>query len=523
VALDHTLAQDYRAREAVSIRDHLIINRSLQELTGINPHDATGYLAHLEVRKVVHHAMRFDTAGRFVVARDVAERFAAPARHPVLIEVLEPRYGAVGETPHELEEREANQPEALRTLEGRVTRLAGDVRALIRKHNKKEAVEAARVQELRKYVAAHLTPSEIQDLGNRPKELHVYAVWRSAKKRKLLNRSHGPLSADAARQSYSADGRGIRWAVLDTGCRSDHPHFNSTEFGTTVEDVLDCTTNSRRPVSIANKKRGDRDGHGTHVSGIIAGGGTFAGNSYFGIAPRAKLIVYKVLDDNGVGEDAWIIKAIDDIWRRNQNEPCTKIHGVNLSLGGQFDATVYGCGFSPICKDLRDLWRQGVIVCVAAGNEGQIEVSTADGSFDLNTQLSIGDPANLEECIAVGSVNTDKPHFYGVSYFSSRGPTADGRRKPDVVAPGERITSCNSNFKPGGKGDKAPYRPDSGTSMACPHVSGFLAAFLSVRREYIGRPDEVKEVLLRTCADIGRDRYHQGHGIPNLMRMLLEV
>jgi subtilisin family serine protease len=236
--------------------------------------------------------------------------------------------------------------------------------------------------------------------------------------------------------------------------------------------------------------------------------------------------VYKVLDDDGFGNDAWIIKAIDHIFRENQSVVSgLKIHGVNLSLGGAFDASVYGCGFSPICKELRDLWRQGTLVCVAAGNEGQIQVQTDEGGFDLNTQLSIGDPANLEDCVAVGSVNADKPHLYGVSWFSSRGPTADGRRKPDVVAPGERILSCSAGF-PVRKGrGKAPsfdqlYRTESGTSMACPHVSGLLAAFLSVRREYIGRPDEVKQILLNNCNDLGRDRNHQGAGMPNLMAML---
>jgi hypothetical protein len=59
--------------------------------------------------------------------------------------------------------------------------------------------------------------------------------------------------------------------------------------------------------------------------------------------------------------------------------------------------------------------------------------------------------------------------------------------------------------------------------MACPHVSGILAAFLSVRREFIGRPDEVKEILLKNCNDLGRDRYHQGAGLPNLMKMLLNT
>ncbi|HRW55729.1 MAG TPA: S8 family serine peptidase, partial [Phycisphaerae bacterium] len=152
-----------------------------------------------------------------------------------------------------------------------------------------------------------------------------------------------------------------------------------------------------------------------------------------------------------------------------------------------------------------------------AGNEGQIQVSTQEGPFDLNTSMSIGDPANLEDCIAVGSVNTDKPYLYGISYFSSRGPTTDGRVKPDVVAPGERISSCCNDI--GGR----LYRESSGTSMACPHVSGLLAAFLSVRREFIGRPDDVKKILLRSCNDLGRDRRHQGHGIPNLMKMLTET
>jgi subtilisin family serine protease len=231
-------------------------------------------------------------------------------------------------------------------------------------------------------------------------------------------------------------------------------------------------------------------------------------------------VVYKVLDDKGQGEDAWIIKALDHIAEQNDNiAEGLAIHGINLSLGGPFDNTVYGCGFSPICVELRRLWRDGVLVVVASGNEGQVQVRTSDGDNEINNYMSIGDPANLDECIAVGSVNADKPHLYGVSSFSSRGPTADGRAKPDVIAPGERISSCNSRFR----GDDDMYYQESGTSMAAPHVSGLLAAFLSVRREFRGRPDEVKKVLLDACVDINRDRYHQGKGIPNLMQMLLSV
>jgi len=343
------------------------------------------------------------------------------------------------------------------------------------------------------------------------------------------------VQVDAARSSYGAFGERIRWAVLDTGVHCDHPHFKS--HGNLVE-VWDCTQpgpptriDIAAPNETAERRarremmRKDRDGHGTHVAGIIAGiapESLRSGNEVpSGLAPRAQLVVYKVLDDRGNGEDAWIIKALDHIAEQNENASTMLVDGINLSLGGPYDSTVYGCGFTPICAELRRLWRAGVLVVVAAGNEGQTEVSTPDGERDLNTSLSIGDPANLEDCIAVGSVNADKPHLYGVSTFSSRGPTADGRVKPDVVAPGERIRSCDSRYRAETIDDL--YRNESGTSMAAPHVSGLLAAFLSVRPEFRGRPDEVKALLLRTCIDLGRDRYHQGAGLPNLMRMLLEA
>jgi subtilisin family serine protease len=120
-------------------------------------------------------------------------------------------------------------------------------------------------------------------------------------------------------------------------------------------------------------------------------------------------------------------------------------------------------------------------------------------------------------------VHKTNPHTYGVSFFSSRGPTADGRRKPDVVAPGERIVSARHSFA---KKSAKDYRLEdlylemSGTSMATPHVSGILAAFLSLRREFIGYPDRVKRIMLDGCVDLGRDPYMQGAGLPNLIKML---
>ncbi len=519
VALDKGIATDFGPRGF--IQDAVVLNARSRRLMDFNPHSAVGYLAHPNVRRVVHDALRLDTMSRFVLARDVAESLAAvpEARHPVLIELLEPGYRALGEDAEQTAKVEAAEararggktdaPDSATFLEDRIRRAAKSLERIVTDR------KAAKIDVLRRFVAAHLTAPELRSVAAAHQELRVYAVWRSSRKTKLTSRSMRVLKADAALASFGAGGAGITWAVLDTGIRAAHPHFLANA---NVKQVWDCTRRGA-PVAVALPESRDPDGHGTHVAGIIAGASPRAGQQR-GVAPNAKLVVYKVLDDKGEGEDAWIIKALDHIARQNENTSGgLAIHGLNLSLGGPFDPTVYGCGFSPICMELRRLWRDGVLVVVASGNEGQLAVDTPNGEYDLYAQMSIGDPANLEDCIAVGSVHADQPHLYGVSSFSSRGPTADGRGKPDVIAPGERISSCNSRFQ----GAANLYYEESGTSMAAPHVSGLLAAFLSVRKEFRGRPDEVKKILLATATDIGRDRYHQGSGIPNLMQMLLAV
>ena len=123
------------------------------------------------------------------------------------------------------------------------------------------------------------------------------------------------------------------------------------------------------------------------------------------------------------------------------------------------------------------------------------------------------------------------PHTYGVSYFSSKGLTGDGRCKPDLVAPGERITSGPPPAPNVTKADLpamvgpgcAIYIEDSGTSMAAPHVSGAIAAFLSVRREFIGAPDRVKALFMDAATSLERDRQFQGAGLLDVMRTLQSV
>jgi subtilisin family serine protease len=496
VAADKNLAGEFAG--GARLNDHIVINQDTLSISRFNPHSGTGYLSTADVREVVRQEMgvaNITPITPFVIARDVAAEMADPtARLSVLIELKD-------------DDKDLTQLRA--QLEGELRRMESDFRKLLPKNDRK--VDHYKIDPLRRYVAASLTSEEIDQLAARHQNLQIASIWKDSVKRSLLDKSTHVVQAHTAQLGYGATGKNVAWAILDTGIRADHSHFSTHK---NIVSQWDCTAVGA-PVGA---KAADGDGHGTHVAGIIAGVGKGDNGKFSGMAPETKLHIYKVLADDGTGSDSWIIKALDHIASINENAYELVIHGVNLSLGGPFDEAVFACGFSPICRELKRLWNQGVVVCIAAGNEGRLILDTAEGEAKLNLDLSIGDPANLEQAIAVGSVHREYPHMYGISFFSSRGPTADGRAKPDVVAPGEKIMSCNAGFKAGKE-----YIPLSGTSMACPHVSGIIAAFLSVRREFIGNPDRVKEILLANCTDLKRDRYHQGAGIPNLVKMLMST
>lgn len=355
----------------------------------------------------------------------------------------------------------------------------------------------------------------------------------------------------------------------------------------------------------------DRLGHGSHVAGIIAGYWTSESDtgqmvvgtevrdeetagaatdkdpqtvktrealtSISGVAPMCKIVSLKVIADRtrtdqykqtqGQGKVSWVLRAIDDIQTWNQNGKRLLVHGVNMSLGYDFDPRWFACGQSPICAEVNRLVRAGVSVVVSAGNSGYSSYISGSGK-ELNSYnaQSITDPGNAELAITVGSTHRDMPHTYGVSYFSSRGPTGDGRRKPDLLAPGERIRSCAAGREQDRYGvvptapapapaaaaetdspgmtahavetaapaappppNRAPengkvlYCEQTGTSMAAPHVSGAVAAFLSVRTEFIGQPERVKALFLSSAIDLGRERAFQGNGLLDLMKVLQSV
>jgi subtilisin family serine protease len=385
----------------------------------------------------------------------------------------------------------------------------------------------------------------------------IYRIWKDEQVHALVNRSVATVKADAAQISFSASGREIVWAVVDSGISRTHRHFAAlkTLFPPPPIEHKDFT------VGAGGDALSDEYGHGTHVAGIIAGrldeirdvaGNRTAGPLILaksrdeegaiqysgdeiprisGMAPEAKLVSYKVLDADGKGNVSNIIKALEEIQRINDYGRRIRIHGVNLSVGHGFDPKWFACGQSPLCIEVDRLVRSGVVVVIAAGNTGYGYKDVLNSeAVASGMALTINDPGNAELAITVGSTHRDMPHIYGVSYFSSKGPTGDGRSKPDLVAPGERIISCAAGsmkakaFKSSGIAlDECSYVEDSGTSMAAPHVSGAIAAFLSIRREFIGQPERVKDIFMSTATDLRRDNRFQGRGLVDLMRAIQSV
>ena len=429
-----------------------------------------------------------------------------------------------------------------------------------------DVVDLAKARYTRQYVYPRLTANQIQQLitvDGKCSTRALYRIWPDFDVEMMLTKSTATVKANAARTAFDAAGGGIVWAVADTGIDATHPHFaehnNLDLSGLLPLKHVDFSGSSTTLIDEPT----DPHGHGTHVAGIIAGespikqsptepdtweperwAGTVErdqqGDRAYtrwqvkkpiaGVAPLTKLVSLRVLNKSGTGKVSSLLAAIGYVQEMNDYGRLLRIHGVNMSVGYGFDPEWFGCGQSPLCIEVNRLVHSGVSVVVAAGNTGYWKRGATEAAINSGLDLTINDPGNAQEAITVGSTHREKPHTFGVSYFSSKGPTGDGRLKPDLVAPGEKVLSCAagaSRTEIEKKIDEddvgVDYRQESGTSMAAPHVSGAIAAFLSARIEFIGQPQRVKEIFTESATDLGRDKYFQGHGLVDLMRAMQTV
>jgi serine protease AprX len=262
-----------------------------------------------------------------------------------------------------------------------------------------------------------------------------------------------------------------------------------------------------------NNNTNDQYGHGTHVAGIIGGNGTMStGNQYFrtfkGIAPNVNLIDLQVLDQNGQGLESDVIAAIE---MAIALQSTYNIRVINLSLGrGVYESYT----LDPLCQAAEEAWKAGIVVVVAAGNDGRLENFNSEGYGTINA------PGNDPYVITAGAVDTNNTAAIQddtVASYSSKGPSlVDDVAKPDVMAPGSLIASLKAPFSAlawqnptlvtlqsdyttnGRPIPSSYYFPLSGTSMAAAVVSGASALLLQAQPNLT--PDQVKALLMRDAA-----------------------
>jgi len=316
------------------------------------------------------------------------------------------------------------------------------------------------------------------------------------------------VGATAARQAFGYDGTGITVAVVDSGVTPAH------------DDLADSAGVQRvdRFVDFVNGKSTAYDdyGHGTHVTGIIAGNGFDSGGARSGIAPAAHIVALKVLDGSGAGRISNVIAAFGYVLANKDDQ---HIRIVNVSLGAAVYES-YDVDFLTVAA--KRLVAAGIVVVAAAGNSG---INAGHPQYG-----SVMAPGNAPWVLTVGAsshMGTADRGDDTMAAFSSRGPTpVDYSAKPDLVAPGvgtESLSSPNS-FLYNSRSQYLlsgtiptpwlPYLSLSGTSQATPVVSGTVALMLQANP--VLTPNAVKAILQYTSQPYsGYDALTEGAGFLN--------
>lgn len=316
---------------------------------------------------------------------------------------------------------------------------------------------------LRPFAHMMATPTAIQRLAENP---DVVRIYQDLPVYALLDASTLKIGAPRLWEE-GLTGEGVRVAIVDTGIDANHPDF---------EGRIAASTD------FTGEGPGDGNGHGTHCAGIAAGSGAACGGAYRGVAPDATLYVAKVLRANGQGMMSTVMAGVE--WAVDQG-----VHIISLSLGGPGP----GDGSDALSEICDAAVAEGITVVVAAGNDGP-------------NGYTIGSPGSARNVITIGACNDDDR----IAPFSSRGPTTDGRVKPDVVFPGVEIVSARASGTSMGTVVDEWYTSASGTSMATPHAAGVCALLLQAHPG--SSPAEIKARLMSTAVDLGVPPYAQGKG-----------
>ncbi|MDA1811009.1 MULTISPECIES: S8 family peptidase [Bacillus cereus group] len=268
-------------------------------------------------------------------------------------------------------------------------------------------------------------------------------------------------------------GKGVVIAILDTGCQIDHPDL--------AENIIGGRNfTSDYESDIANFA--DNNSHGTHIAGIIAAAKN--GKGVIGVAPKASLLILKVVNGDGQTKYQSIIDAIYYAinWRGENGE---RVRVIMMSLGGRKDdVNLYNAVKTAISQQI-------LIVC-AAGNYG-------DGNFDTTEKIY---PGIYNEVVQVGAVNSKKK----IEYFSNT------NNQIDLVAPGRDILSTTP---------RNGYKTLSGTSMAAPHVAGAAALIINIIEKEFKRTMTEAEIyaqIIKRTVSLGLAASAEGNGLLDLSK-----
>lgn len=295
----------------------------------------------------------------------------------------------------------------------------------------------------------------------------IERVWLDAPVEALDADSAPQIGAPQAWEA-GFTGEGVTVAVLDTGIDATHPDLD--EVVVAQEDFS------------GTGSAVDGQGHGSHVASIVAGSGDASDGVNSGMAPGADIMVGKVLDDDGFGDESSIIDGME--WAASRGADI-----INMSLG----ASVYTDGTDPMALAVDQLTAEhDALFVIAAGNDGMDE--------------SIGTPGSASSALTVGAVDDNDL----VTAFSSRGPRTDGAIKPDIVAPGEGIVAARAAGTQLGSPVGEHYVAASGTSMAAPHAAGAAAVVLQARPDLTA--PELKAVLMGSADPTGASVFAEGAG-----------